>query len=83
MRVILDQLMYYKVTHKRDRDLQFWQEGVHPELIQGREMTRQKIEYIHQNPVKRGYVDEACQWRYSSARDYEGQEGLLRVYRDW
>jgi len=83
VRVILDQLMYYKVTHKRDRDLQFWQEGVHPELIQGREMMRQKIEYIHQNPVKRGYVDEACQWRYSSARDYEGQEGLLRVYRDW
>jgi len=32
----------------------------------------QKIEYIHNNPVKRGYVDEAVHWRYSSARDYDG-----------
>lgn len=31
---------------------------VHLELIQGDEMMRQKIEYIHSNPVARGYVDE-------------------------
>ncbi|MDD5548060.1 MAG: hypothetical protein PHI79_00510 [Sulfurovaceae bacterium] len=42
-----------------------------------------KINYIHQNPVKRGYVDEATHWRYSSARDYEGKIGLVNVERFW
>ena len=80
---ILDQLAFYKKAHKADRAYQFWQEGVHPELIQNDEMMRQKVDYIHQNPVKRGYVDEASHWRYSSARDYAGQAGLLEVCRQW
>jgi len=44
---------------------------------------RQKVEYIHHNPVKRGYVDNAEHWRYSSARNYLGKPGLLEVCREW
>lgn len=80
---ILDQLAFYKKAHKNDRAYQFWQEGVHPEWIQNDVMMRQKIDYIHYNPVKRGYVDEAVHWRYSSARNYAGQTGLLDVFRAW
>ncbi len=80
---ILEQLAFYKKVHKNDRTYQFWQEGVHPELIQNDEMMRQKIDYIHHNPVKRGYVDQAEHWRYSSARNYAGKEGLLEVCRQW
>jgi len=40
------------------------------------------LQYIH-NPVKRGYVDEESHWRYSSARDYEGVDGLIEVERFW
>ncbi len=83
VKTILQQLAFYKKAHKNDRAYQFWQEGVHPELIQGDVMMRQKIEYIHQNPVKRGYVDEASHWRYSSARDYSGTAGLLEVCQLW
>ena len=83
VRKILDQLAFYKKAHKDDRTYQFWQEGVHPELIQGDDMMRPKVEYIHQNPVKRGYVDEASHWRYSSARDYLGKPGLLEVCCRW
>ncbi len=46
-------------------------------------MMISKIKYIHHNPLKRGYVDEASHWRYSSARDYEGVDGLLEVERFW
>jgi putative transposase len=56
---------------------------VHPEWIQNEEMMRQKIEYIHQNPVERGYVDLAEHWRYSSARNYQGMSGLLAIDRRW
>jgi hypothetical protein len=44
---------------------------------------RQKVDYIHLNPVERGYVDQAEHWRYSSARDYSGSDGLLEIDRDW
>ncbi len=78
---ILKQLEFYKLKGKKDRDHQVWQEGSHPQLIQSHEMLNQKIEYIHNNPVKRGYVDDPLHWRYSSARNYAGQEGLLDVTR--
>ena len=47
VRQILDQLAFYKKAHKNDRAYQFWQEGVHPELIQGEDMMRQKIMHSH------------------------------------
>jgi hypothetical protein len=40
----------------------------------------QKLNYIHQNLVKRGYVDQAEYWRYSSARNYAGETGLFDVF---
>ena len=81
--IILEQLKFYKKAHKSDRVYQFWQEGVHPEWVQNIEMLKQKVEYIHNNPVKRGYVDLPEHWRYSSARNYLGQPGLLDVFMEW
>ena len=46
-------------------------------------ILRQKLDYIHLNPVKRGYVDEPCHWRYSSARNYDGRPGVMEVVTDW
>jgi putative transposase len=54
---ILDQLACHKLPHKQDRDYQFWQEGSHPQRIMDARMMGQKIEYIHQNPVRRGYIE--------------------------
>jgi len=34
-------------------------------------------------PTGSGYVDDATHWRYSSARDYEGMEGLIEVEGFW
>jgi REP element-mobilizing transposase RayT len=81
--ILLEQLKHYKERHKIDRTYQLWQEGSHPQLIQDEEMMRQKLEYMHLNPVKRCYVDEAIHWRYSSARNYAGQAGLLPVKIAW
>ncbi len=83
VRQILDQLAFYKKAHKSDRAYQFCQEGVHPELIHSDEMMSQKIDCTHCNPVKRGYVDEEEYWRYSSAKDYSGKQGLLEICRQW
>lgn len=39
----------------------------------------QKLNYIHNNPVKRGYIDDPAHWRYFSYRNYVDQPGLLQV----
>jgi putative transposase len=76
---VLTLLSEHKQDHKSGRDFQFWQEGSHPQRIISDDMLQQKIDYIHQNPVKRGYVDLPEHWRYSSAKDYLGQPGLLPI----
>jgi len=80
---ILKQFEFYKKNHKTDRTYQVWEEGNHPQLIQNDEMLIQKLDYIHQNPVKRGYVDKPEHWRYSSARNYAGDCGLLELFMKW
>ena len=83
VRMILRQLEFFKGRHKTDRQYQLWQEGSHPQQIRDDEMMRQKLEYMHNNPVERGYVDDPLHWRYSSARNYAGQAGLVSVVTDW
>ncbi len=80
---ILKQFAFYKKKHKIDRNYQIWEEGNHPQLIQNDEMLIQKLDYIHQNPVKRGYVDDPVHWRYSSARNYAGNSGLIEIFKNW
>jgi putative transposase len=82
-KTLLDELLYFKLRHKVDQTHQLWQEGNHPQQIQNEEMMLQKLEYMHHNPVRRGYVDDPVHWRYSSARIYAGKEGLLDVITDW
>ena len=68
-----------KLRHKIGQRYQLWQEGSHPQLIGSEAMLRQKLEYIHNNPVVRGYVDDPAHWRYSSYRNYAGEAGVLPV----
>ncbi|QOR61292.1 transposase [Sulfurovum sp. ST-21] len=82
-KTILEQFQFYKKAHHKATNYQVWEEGYQPKLIQTDAMMISKIAYIHQNPVKRGYVDEAVHWRYSSARDYKGIAGLIEVERFW
>ena len=83
VRRLLAQFNWEKAAYKTDRVYQVWQEGSHPEEIQSEEMMWEKIEYIHDNPVARGYVDDPLDWRHSSARNYAGQPGVFSVCTDW
>jgi REP element-mobilizing transposase RayT len=81
--VLLRQLRALKLRHKTKSEYQVWQEGSKPKQIGTDAMMRPKLEYMHNNPVKRGYVDEPVHWRYSSARNYAGLPGLVEVVTDW
>ena len=81
--VLLRQLRALKRRHKTESEYQVWEEGSMPKQLDSDEMLLQKLEYIHINPVKRGYVDDPVHWRYSSARNYAGLPGLVDVITDW
>ena len=76
---LLKQFEFFKSVHKGGRRHQVWQEGFHPRAITTEDMLRQKIDYIHYNPVKLGLVDRPEYWLYSSARNYFGKEGILEI----
>src|SRR5690606_39368458 len=82
-RTLLHQFERLKLRHKKDSKHQFWQEGSEPKQIRSDETMWQKLEYIHMNPVKRGYVDDPVHWRYSSARNYAKLPSLIDVVTDW
>ena len=49
---------------------QFWQQNNQPIEIWSLKVFEQKLEYIHNNPVEAGFVTDAIDWKYSSARNY-------------
>ncbi|MEX0719961.1 MAG: transposase [Balneolaceae bacterium] len=75
----LNKLRIHKLSHHADNEFQVWQEGLHPKQVFNQQMMLQKIEYIHFNPVKAGFVSSPLHWRYSSVHNYEGKGGLIPV----
>ena len=61
------------------KNYKVWQEGNHPILLDNANLINEKLTYIHMNPVEDEMVDEPYFYWYSSARNYEGDIGLLNV----
>ena len=56
----------------------FWQAGPGQDHnIYDPQTAHRVVDYIHNNPVKRGLVSQPCDWLWSSARDWMGQSGTL------
>lgn len=62
-----------------NRQYQFWQSDNHPIDLFTLPVIAQKIRYIHENPVKEGWVLDAEHYLYSSASNYAAEKGLLDV----
>ncbi|WP_151088149.1 REP-associated tyrosine transposase [Hymenobacter baengnokdamensis] len=58
---------------------QFWQQSNHPIELHSNDLQRQRLAYLHRNPVVAGFVDEPEDFLYSSARNYADRPGLLKV----
>jgi REP element-mobilizing transposase RayT len=76
---LLNQFRYFRAQHKLESSHQVWQEGSHPQTMISEQIMLQKLEYLHNNPVKRGLVALPEHWRYSSAHEWcPGVTPLLR-----
>jgi putative transposase len=66
-------------AQKRISNYKFWMDGLHAILIETSLFFEQKLHYIHQNPVRALIVEEPEEYIFSSARDYAGSKGLVKV----
>jgi REP element-mobilizing transposase RayT len=65
--------------NSRDGFYQFWQHHNHAEEINSESFFRQKLAYIHLNPVRAGWVENPEDWLYSSMRNYAGLPALIAI----
>jgi len=61
------------------KNYQFWQQNNQPMELWSNKLIDQKVDYIHNNPIKAGFVEEAEHWKYSSAIDYSGGKGRIKI----
>ena len=54
----------------RNQGHQFWQQDNDPVEILNQEMKEQKLNYLHENPVRAGIVRNAEHYIYSGANDF-------------
>ena len=64
--------------NSNNKNYQLWQQHNHPIHIEG-SMVDQKLDYLHYNPVKAGWVLEPHEFYYSSARNYAGLDNPLKI----
>ena len=62
---------------KREQDYKVWQNGYHAEVVQSNKFIYQKLNYIHNNPVVDGLVENPEDYLFSSARSYYADKGSL------
>ena len=58
---------------------QFWQHHNKPIELCSDYVIKQKIDYIHNNPVISGFVTNAEDRKYSSARNYKDDNTILEI----
>ena len=76
---MMNKFKYEANRTKRGQDHILWQQGYHGIQLETNHFIDQKLDYIHYNPVKAGFVDEPEHYLFSSARNYAGQEGIIEV----
>ena len=64
---------------KTHSQFQIWQRDNHPVILYSSKVIRQKLIYIHNNPVRAKIVAEPTHYIYSSASNYANGKSLLDV----
>lgn len=61
------------------KNRQFWQQHNKPIELWSTAVIKQKIDYIHNNPIQSGFVTNSVDWKYSSARNFQEDNTILEI----
>ena len=76
---LLNRFEYAGRNDNKIKNFKFWQEGYDETTIYLVDFFNQKLNYIHENPVRAEIVTEPHHYLYSSALNYAGEKGLIDV----
>ena len=71
----------YHGKYKNKQEYQIWTHENHAEHLYSNEFIAQKINYIHNNPVRAGIVEKPEDYLYSSARNYAELESKIDIIK--
>ncbi len=66
-------------TSSKPQKIKLWQTGNHAIEVYSPKFTWDKINYIHNNPIRAKFVKNPEDWIYSSMSNYLGMESILEV----
>lgn len=67
---------YHGRNNSNNKNFQLWIQNNQPKEIRHPNFMNQKLNYIHNNPIKAGIVNRMEDYRYSSAGNYMGLDNL-------
>ena len=70
---------YHARYNKRTKEMQFWTHENHAVELNSNELITSRLEYIHQNPIRAGWVENPEDYIYSSSRNYAGIQGIIEI----
>jgi len=63
---------------RKSKKIKLWKTGNHAIELRNEIFTWAKVEYIHKNPVRAGWISKPEHWIYSSARNYQDKSAVLK-----
>lgn len=76
-------LTLIKKSNNNSNKFHIWIPSNWPELVESEDFFNQKLNYIHENPIVKEYVEKEEDWLYSSSRNYIlDDHSLIRVDTD-
>ncbi len=76
---MLNRFGFNAQQHSRNESYQLWTHENHAVVLFSNGFMQEKLEYLHNNPVRAGLVAKPVDYLYSSARNYADLDGLLDV----
>jgi len=76
---ILKLFKYFAKFNKNNSVYQLWKRDNKPIELVSPKWINQKLAYIHLNPIRANIVDKVEDYVHSSARDYLGIAGLIKI----
>ena len=74
----------HSISEEHTNSGHFWQKRYYDRNIRSYSDFREKLRYIHRNPVKRGLCEKPEDWPWSSFRHYAlGEAGVVEIESEW
>lgn len=76
---LLQVMLKAGAANSNNKTYQLWRNDNHPIELHSNEVIKQKLDYIHNNPVEAGIVEKQEDYLYSSARNYQELSSVLEI----